>query len=70
MKKHVYRINGLTKKGGFRYWTIDLEADNAKEAIDRAKELWPSNAHLFHIKARNWDGCTLDYNFWTHRKPF
>lgn len=68
MKKHIYRVSGLTKKGGMKYWKIDLEADTAQEAKARAKELWYLDDHLFQIAVRNWDGCTIDYNFWTHTK--
>ena len=71
MKKHVYRVSGYTKKGGMDIpRAIDLEADNKKEAIERAKKLWEdpehhfSYKHLFHIGAERIDGQEIKYNFW------
>ena len=54
MMKHMYRINFIVKKGGYKDYVIDVEADNLKEARGIVESLWYENssAHMFHIKVR------------------
>lgn len=67
MKKHVYRVVAASKKGGFRVWVIDIEADSKREAKDIATAHWYEahpDVHLFQVEAHLWDYGTLDFNFW------
>ena len=68
MKKHIYRVSGATKKGGYQVWAIDIEADTAKEAKEHALKLWGDNprAHMFQLIAERRDDKELEYNFWKH----
>lgn len=47
-----YRVRFVTKKGGFRYWAIDLLAKNAAEAKAKAKAHWEHpDVHMFNLEA-------------------
>lgn len=50
----LYRVEFITKVGGWRYWVIDIEANTAKEARAKAEELWYEHSkwHMFGIKTR------------------
>lgn len=68
MKKHIYRVEFLTKKNGEKRWAIDIEADNQKEAKETAKTMWyeANTSHAFDITARVLKvGEELEYNYFT-----
>ncbi len=52
-----YKITFMTKKGKELIWTLHTGAPTAKEAIQKAKDMWNSDVnlghmHMFHVKAR------------------
>lgn len=52
-----YEVTFLTKKGGEKEWVIHIEAENAKEAKNKAKDMWnadkaKSGKHMFNVKVR------------------
>lgn len=49
-----YRVLFLIKKGGFRYYFIDVQAENKANAVNIVKELWESehSSHQFHITCK------------------
>lgn len=66
MKKYLYRVKFLIKRGGKRYYVIDLAADNAKEAKEEAKKMWYNDHsnHMFNIEVRRLnDTEEFKYNY-------
>lgn len=62
-----YRVNGLSKKGSYQVWAMDITARNQKEAIGKATEYWYKghSCHLFGVKAtRLSDYDEFLYNYW------
>lgn len=49
---NLYRVGFETKKGGFKAWLIDIEANTAKEAQAKAKSMWQKDAHMFGIEVK------------------
>ncbi|MCD8215069.1 MAG: hypothetical protein LUC97_05460 [Clostridiales bacterium] len=50
--KNFYRVEFITKKGGYKEWVIDVDAHTVKGAVNIAKKMWQKDAHMFGIKAR------------------
>ena len=50
----LYRVEFVTKVGGWKDWVIDIEANTAKEARTKAEEMWYEHSkwHTFHIEVR------------------
>jgi hypothetical protein len=67
MKRHVYRVWGSTKKGGYQLRAMDIAADNQREAKDAALAMWYEHheAHMFDVHALRWDDRELEFNYWT-----
>lgn len=63
----IYRISGLTRRGGLRYWALDVPASNRLEAITLGRCRWNaahSEEFLSNINAvRNEDG-KVTYRRW------
>lgn len=64
-----YEITFDTKKGYQKSWIINIEANNRKEAIVKAKTMWESDdrlneMHMFHISIRKLkDTEEFKYNY-------
>ena len=59
MNELIYRVTGVTKKGGLREYAISVWAKNAKDAKERALAEWArvsEGKHLFQIEAKRWNG--------------
>ena len=66
MKKYIYRVTFITKKGGLAHWSIDIEADSQKESKQIAMEMWENNSdkHAFQVESRKIsDNEELTYNY-------
>lgn len=55
--RNLYEVRFETKKCGLQSWVINIEAYNAKQARERAEELWNEdiiyyNMHQFHIRVK------------------
>ena len=56
---------GVKKRGPIEgIWVINVLAENGKDAVKTAKDLWPHDAHLFDMKAI--PGDKVDVPFVTH----
>lgn len=66
--ERTYRVNGLSKKGGYQKWAMDVTANNQKEAVKKATDHWygwKPNTHLFDIRAKRLSDYDESlYNFW------
>ena len=40
MEKHLYRVSGMTKKGGFVFWANDIMAEGRLQAIIIGEASW------------------------------
>ena len=52
--KNFYEVNFVTKAGGYRRWKIHVEAFNADEAKEIARNMWYTRhlSHMFNIGSR------------------
>ena len=70
-KKHVYRVRFLVKKGGERWYAVDLEAENAQAAKKSARAMWQGKflalaktaPHAFDMSASRRDAEGVEYAF-------
>lgn len=53
--KNIYRVTFVTKKGGEKFYSIDIEANTAKEAKETMKSMWKSDKHAFDITTKKVD---------------
>ena len=71
MLRNVYRVNFGVKKGGYKSYVIDIEANNLKEARKAAESLWYEHrtSHMFHITVRRLkDTEEFLYNYFSRVK--
>lgn len=67
--KNYYRVSFITKKGGERYWVIDIAAQNAKEARVTMEKMWKKSMHKFSITVRRIkDSEEILYNYFSEVK--
>lgn len=53
MTSNDYRVTFLIKKGGYRYYVIDIPAANRKKAREIAEMRWNRlDGHMFHLRVR------------------
>lgn len=67
--KNYYRVSFITKKGGERYWVVDIAAKNIKEAREIVERMWKRNMHKFSITVRRIkDSEEILYNYFSEVK--